>query len=273
MQPAEAPDSVDFATMMAVEPHGPDAFVGIGPRYPWGGLYGGQIVAQSLRAAGATVDPQFRVHSLHAYFIRRGDHTEPIRFEVDRVRNGRSFATRRVDARQSVGAILVMATSFQADEDAPEVHAAKPPDGPGPDEFEPGGWSTQFDRRIVPQARSRGHAAAWMRMTQAVGDDPLLHACALAYVSDDLPTDAVVTLDPRLAASPAEGDFEGVMTASLDHAIWFHRPVRADEWHLFSFTCQGLMGSRGVAIGQVYDAQGVHVATVAQEVLLRVRVG
>jgi acyl-CoA thioesterase-2 len=265
-----APDSVDFATMMAVEPHGPDALVGIGPRYPWGGLYGGQIVAQSLRAAGATVDPVFRVHSLHAYFIRRGDHTEPIRFEVDRVRNGRSFATRRVDARQSVGAILVMATSFHVDEDAPEVHAADPPDLPDPEALEPGGWSTQFDRRMIPEARGRGRAAAWMRMTEAVGDDSLLHACALAYVSDDLPTDAVVTLDPRITS---EDDYGQVMTASLDHAMWFHRPVRADEWHLFYFTCQGLMGSRGVAIGQVYDRQRVHVATVAQEVLLRRRVG
>lgn len=269
MQLADAPDSVDFATMMAVEHHGPDTFVGIGPRYPWGGLYGGQIVAQSLRAAGATVDPEFRVHSLHAYFIRRGDHTEPIRFEVDRVRNGRSFATRRVDARQSVGAILVMTASFQVDESAPEVHAAEPQDVPGPEAFEPGGWSAQFDRRMVPEARGRGHAAAWMRMTRAVGDDPLLHASALAYVSDDLPTDAVVTLDPRITSAD---DFGSVMTASLDHAIWFHRPVRADEWHLFHFTCQGLMGSRGVGIGQVYDADGVHVATVAQEVLLRVRV-
>lgn len=274
VQLADAPDSVDFATMMAIEPHGPDAFVGIGPRYPWGGLYGGQIVAQSLRAAGATVDPRFGVHSLHAYFIRRGDHTEPIRFEVDRVRNGRSFATRRVDARQSVGAILVMATSFQVDEDATEVQAAEPPDVPGPEAFEPGGWSAQFDRRMVPQARGRGHAAAWMRMTRPIGDDPLLHACALAYVSDDLPTDAVVTLEPRIRFDEDSGeeDFGPMMTASLDHAIWFHRPVRADEWHLFHFTCRGLMGSRGVAIGEVYDARRVHVATVAQEVLLRVRV-
>src|ERR1700694_4030267 len=110
-------DPVDFATMMALESHGPDTFVGIGPQYPWGGLSGGQIVAQALRAAGATVDPAYRVHSLHAYFIRRGDHEEPIRFEVDRLRNGRSFVTRRVDARQSVGAILTLSASFQIDEE------------------------------------------------------------------------------------------------------------------------------------------------------------
>ena len=110
---------MDFATMMALEPHGTDVWVGTGPRYPWGGLYGGQIVAQALRAGTFTVDPAFRVHSLHAYFIRRGDAAEPIRFEVDRVRNGRSFCTRRVTARQSVGVILEMTASFQVDEEAP----------------------------------------------------------------------------------------------------------------------------------------------------------
>jgi acyl-CoA thioesterase II len=112
---------VDFVTMMALEPHGPDVWVGAGPRYPWGGLFGGQIVAQALRAATFTVDAGYRVHSLHAYFIRSGDHTEPIRFEVDRVRNGRSFCTRRVTARQSVGVILNLAASYQVDEPGPEL--------------------------------------------------------------------------------------------------------------------------------------------------------
>src|SRR5215208_402054 len=100
---------MDLGGLFDLESHGPDTYVGVGPRYPWGGLYGGQIVAQGLRAAAETVEPGFRVHSLHAYFIRRGDHDEPIRFEVDRLRNGRSFVTRRVEARQSVGAILTMA--------------------------------------------------------------------------------------------------------------------------------------------------------------------
>src|SRR5512134_3951413 len=110
---------MNFSTMMTLEPHGPDTFVGTGPQYPWGGLYGGQIVAQALRAAALTVDPTYRAHSLHAYFIRLGDATEPIRFEVDRIRNGRTFCTRRVVARQSVGAILTLASSFQTREEAP----------------------------------------------------------------------------------------------------------------------------------------------------------
>ena len=99
---------MDFSTMMNLESHGPDTFVGIGPQYPWGGLYGGQIVAQALQAATQTVDPQFWVNSIHAYFIRRGDAREPIRFEVNRVRDGRSFVTRQVIARQAVGAILII---------------------------------------------------------------------------------------------------------------------------------------------------------------------
>src|SRR5947208_16055351 len=131
---------MDFATMMALEPHGPDTFVGIGPRYPWGGLYGGQIVAQGLRAAALTVPDGVRVHSLHAYFIRRGDHEEPIRFEVDRVRNGRSFVARRVAARQSAGAILTLGASFQVAEDQPEVQPSIRPDVGGPDTIANTSW-------------------------------------------------------------------------------------------------------------------------------------
>src|SRR4030095_11537997 len=105
-----------FADIMLLETHGPDTFVASGPRYPWGGLYGGQIIAQALRAATLTVDPAYQLHSLHAYFIRLGDAAEPIRLEVDRIRNGRSFLTRRVVARQSIGAILNMSASFRVPE-------------------------------------------------------------------------------------------------------------------------------------------------------------
>ena len=247
--------------MMALEPHGPDTFVGIGPSYPWGGLYGGQIVAQGLRAAGLTVDPGVRVHSLHAYFIRLGDATEPIRFEVDRIRNGRSFVTRRVEARQSKGAILTMAASFQVDEDAPEVQTAVMPDVPGPEGLTGDPWSDLLDRRFTPDVAGPGRASAWLRVVEDLGDDDLVGACALAYLSDDLPTDAVVAQHP-------DGR-DRVFTASLDHAIWFHRACRPDDWHLHDFTCHGLMSSRGVAVGHVFDAGGVHVATVAQEVLIR----
>ena len=119
---------MELSKLFELEPHGPDTFVGIGPRYPWGGLFGGQIVAQALRAAAATVDAEQQVHSLRAYFIRRGDHTEPIRFEVDRIRNGRSFSTRRVVARQAIGAILNLEASFQLPEDTADMQTVA--DGP-----------------------------------------------------------------------------------------------------------------------------------------------
>jgi acyl-CoA thioesterase II len=255
---------VDFATMMALEPHGTDVWVGSGPRYPWGGLYGGQIVAQALRAATFTVDPAFRVHSLHAYFVRSGDHTEPIRFEVDRVRNGRSFCTRRATARQSVGVILEMTASYQVDEDAPQVQTALMPDVGAPDDLADDSWSPIFHRRMVPQ--TPGVATSWLRLADAVGEDPGLHACGLAYLSDDLPTDAVVSLYPGWAGRTTEGQF---FSASLDHAIYFHRPLAADRWQLQTFTCHGLMSSRGVSVGYVFADDGAHVATVVQEVLLR----
>ncbi|HEX4818776.1 MAG TPA: acyl-CoA thioesterase domain-containing protein [Acidimicrobiales bacterium] len=260
---------MDFATMMNLESHGPDTFVGIGPKYPWGGLYGGQIVAQALRAATLTVEPEFRVHSLHAYFIRRGDHAEPIRFEVDRIRNGRSFVTRSVIARQSIGAILNMSASFQVDEPAPDMQIAVPPDVALPEPQESQRWMSMFERYFAPRGAGKGRAVGWLRMLDEVGDDPALHACALAYMSDDLPTDAVVALQYP-DRKPGEWDGEHPFwTASLDHAVWFHRPVRADEWQLQDFTCHGLISSRGLSVGHVFDTNGVHLATISQEVLLR----
>ncbi len=258
--------------MMTLEEHDRDVFVGVGPQYPWGGLYGGQIVAQALRAAAATVDEQFRVHSLHAYFIRGGDHAEPIRFEVDRQRNGRSFVTRRVVARQAVGAILTMSTSFHVDEAGHDVQIATLPDLPGPDALTEDGeaWSTMFERRFAtPRGSDLGRGVAWLKMIDEIGPDPVLQACALAYLSDDLPTDAVVALHPERPASDADAYEFGFMSASLDHAIWFHRPLAADDWHIHDFASHGYLSSRGLAIGHVLTPTGTHVATIAQEVLLR----
>jgi len=256
---------VDFVTMMALEPHGTDVWVGAGPRYPWGGLFGGQIVAQALRAATFTVGGSYRVHSLHAYFIRPGDHTEPIRFEVDRVRNGRSFCTRRVTARQSVGVILNLAASYQVDEPGPSVQTAAMPELAPPGELRDDSWSEIFERRVAP--RQPGEVRAWARLAKPIGDDPALHACALAYISDDFPTEAVVSLMPDWDRRvPPEQQF---FSASLDHAIWFHRAVDVDDWHVHAATSHGLMSSRGVSVGHVFTAEGAHLATVSQEVLLR----
>lgn len=259
--------TTSFAAMMTLEPHGPDTFVGTGPLYPWGGLYGGQIVAQALVAAAATVEPGYRVHSLHAYFIRRGEQAEPVRYEVARTRNGRSFCTRTVEARQAIGAILSLSASFQVDEDAPEVQIAGLPEVTPPEEIEPSAWTSFYDRRSLPPEDRPGEQAAWMCAAGLdADDDSPLHPAALAYISDDLATDAAHALDPRHAE-----DWEQLAGFSLDHAIWFHRPVRADEWHLHTMRCHGLLSSRGLAVGEVFTATGTHVATVTQEVLLRAR--
>ena len=256
--------------MMQLEVAGDDVFVAHGPQYPWGGLYGGQIVAQGLRAGAATVDERFRVHSLHAYFLRRGDDQEPIRFEVVRSRDGRSFATRSVVARQAVGVILTMSLSFQVDEAGHDVQAARLPEIPGPAELVDTSWSPMFERRFAEgRGAVEGKAVAWLRLRDELADDPVLHACALAYLSDDLPTDAVVALHPERPDPGADPFEHGWMSASLDHAIWFHRPSAADAWHVHDCTSHGYLSSRGLSVGNVLSADGVHVATIAQEVLLR----
>lgn len=259
--------TIEFRAIMALEPHGPDTFIGTGPSYPWGGLYGGQIVAQALRAASLTVDPAFFVHSLHAYFIRAGDASEPIRLEVDRIRNGRSFVTRRVVARQSIGAILNLAASFNVPEEAAEVQTEVLPDVERPATLTPDSWSPIIERRFLRQDIALGRVGAWMRLNEDIGDDPLLNACALAYLSDDMPTDAVVARHPE--RPPRESKEWGFWNASLDHAIWFQRPSRADQWHLHDFHCRGLTNSRGLSVGSIFDAEGRLVASVAQEVLIR----
>ena len=271
-------ESMDVHELFNLASHGPDTYVGAGPQYPWGGLYGGQIVAQALRAAAATVEDQLQVHSLRAYFIRRGDHHEPVRYEVDRIRNGRSFCTRRVVARQAVGAILNLEASFQLTEPSADIQTVDAPtDVPQPEEVLPDSWTPLFDRRTIAARHlpgadrtGAGRVAAWLKVNGELGDDQLLHACTLAYLSDDLPTDAIVRAHP-IGDEPA-ADREGrVFSASLDHTIWFHRPLRADQWNLYDFSCHNYNGDRGLAIGHVFAATGTHVATIAQEVLMRDR--
>lgn len=257
--------------------HGPDTFVGDGLMYPWGGLYGGHIVAQALAAAARTVDDDLAVHSLRAYFIRRGDHNEPVRQEVDRIRNGRSFATRRVVARQPVGAILNLEASFQRAEPGVDVQTLTAPSVPHPDDLESNTWSGLFDRRAVPPTAlptatvDAGRRASWLRVQEDL-DAPagsLLQQTALAYLSDELPTESVLRAHPKWPQW--EGGMPDLFTASLDHTVWFHRPMRADRWHLHDFSCHSFVGGRGLALGHVFDLDGVHVATIAQEVLIRER--
>ena len=295
---------------MALEAHGPDTYVGSGPSYPWGGLYGGQIVAQALRAAELTVKPGYLPHSLHAYFLRVGDAEEPVRFEVERLRDGRSFVARQVEARQSTGAILNMSASFQV-EGTPtmDIQVARPPEAGSPSEAVDISWGPVFELRFVPgdvagdgasgagtRGRLHGYgdsgqvtdetnvaravarrlggsldraeglqkACSWFKVVEDLGDGQALHAAALAYASDTSPAWVVAALHAQESA-PAEA----WRPVSLDHAIWFHRPFRADEWLLFETSSSSLYDSRGLTQGRVFSTAGTLVASVAQEVLLR----
>lgn len=265
-----------LAEILDLSSHGADVYVGTGPTYPWGGLYGGQIVAQALQAATLTVDdPELHVHSLRSYFIRRGDQTEPVRYEVDRLRNGRSFCTRRVVARQATGAILNLEASFQRAEPSVDIETVnKPGPLPDPDTLDGTSWSTTFLRRFVEKEAlsdgerdGSGRAAAFLRVVEDL-PDPRLWAPALAYLSDDLPTDAVVRAHP-IGREPEEVIYANIFSASLDHTIWFHRLRSPAEWQLHDFTCHTFVGGRGLSIGHVFAVDGTHIATIAQEVLLR----
>lgn len=257
----------DLASLLELERVKPDAFLGAGPHLGWPRIYGGQVVAQALRAAGLTVDAPHRVHSLHAYFVRAGDEREPVLYEVDRVRDGRSFTTRQVVAYQAGGAILNLIASFQAAEDGEDEQAIRPPENVAPPETVPDAETDLlFDHKIVRSQREPiPEQVTWMRVPEDLGDDPMVHACALAYESDE------DLLGVAVMPHPMGGQWESLMCASLDHAIWFHRPVRATDWLLFALSGHGVANARGMAIARVFTQEGVHVATIAQEGLVRVR--
>ena len=261
---------LDLSRVFELETHGPDTFIGESPPYEWGRIYGGLVIAQALWAATQSVRPEHVVHSLHAYFILGGEIPEPVRYEVDRVRNGRSFSTRRVVARQSGGAILTLACSFQAVEDGPKSQSARFPEVPAPEdlaeEFDAG-----LDYREAKAPKDPPGARCWTRFSPgSLPDDPRLHACALAYLSDMNAIGAIGNSAPDLIPDGSTWD-ESIMAASLDHAMWFHLPARADEWTLLEIVGHGMIGTRGLATGQVFTRGGQHVATFAQEGLLRRR--
>ena len=266
--PARPQPELDLSHVFTLESHGPDTYVAESPHYPWGRIYGGLVIAQALWAATQTVRVEHVVHSLHAYFILGGEFSEPVRYEVDRVRNGRSFTTRRVVARQSAGAILTLECSFQRYEDGVESQPeTMPADIPSPEAL-PKVYDAGLDRREVPETAGSPGSRVWGRFPLALGDDARLHYCALAYLSDMNAMDAVSA--SRAGGRPTgDGEWSEFMGASLDHAMWFHRPVKADDWVLMDMTGHGLVRTRGLATGHVFDRSGIHVATIAQEGLLR----
>jgi acyl-CoA thioesterase-2 len=274
-------------TILDLEQIEVNIFRGVSPDENMQRVFGGQVAGQALVAAGRTVPVERHVHSLHAYFLRPGDPSIPIIYEVDLIRDGRSFTTRRVVAVQHGKAIFHLSASFQIEEPGVE-HQAVMPDVPSPESLmtiderrEAAGipasprWERPrpVDLRYVDdppwlangEAPPRNSQQAWIRANGEMPDDPLLHVCAVTYASDMTLLDSVL-----LANGLTWDDNRNVMVASLDHAMWFHRPFRADDWLLYDQQSPTASGARGLAIGRLFTRDGRHVVSVVQEGLLRV---
>ena len=249
-------------------------------------IFGGQVVAQSLVAAARTVDGQL-AHSLHGYFLRPGDPSVPVLFTVDRIRDGRSFTTRHVVARQKGRAIFNMSVSFQQHESGYE-HQMPMPDAPDPESLPTRAELVQRHFERIPEAdrdwvvqprpidvrhvglptffgggpRS-GLNLVWMRVPRVLDDDPALHQRLLAYMSD------LTLLDNAVLPHGRNGRLGPVMVASIDHSLWFHRVTRVDAWMLYVQDSPAAAGARGFARGTLFARDGTLVASVAQEGLLR----
>jgi acyl-CoA thioesterase II len=247
-------------------------------------VFGGQVAGQALVAASRTVEPDRQVHSLHAYFLRPGDPTVPILYDVDRIRDGRSFTTRRVVAIQHGRAIFNLQASFHVHEEGFEHQAPMPTDVPDPlslptfkqrwkewadllgewyDRDRPidsrnADWSP-LDRQHPLPPRQR----VWLRADGTLPDDPVLHACVVTYASD------MTLLDTTLLPHSVGAVERDLIMASLDHAMWFHRPFRADEWLLYDQDSPSASGARGTARGSMFTHDGDLAVTVVQEGLIR----
>jgi acyl-CoA thioesterase II len=281
----------DLIDLLELEQLEVNLFRGLSPDEDRQRVFGGQVAGQALIAAGRTVD-QGHVHSLHAYFLRPGDPRIPIIFDVDRIRDGRSFTTRRVVAIQHGRAIFNLSASFHVAEDGPE-HQYAMPDAPDPDslptmrerlepyadQFPPSfvEWirrerpidtrSADLPRWLDPVPTLRDpEQLVWFRANGKLPYDALLHACIVAYASD------LTLLDTAVMAHANSWDDDRFMIASLDHAMWFHRPLRADEWLLYHQKSPSAQGARGLAEGFIYRQDGALAVTVMQEGLIRPRV-
>ncbi|MFB8386638.1 acyl-CoA thioesterase [Microbacterium sp. NPDC055910] len=262
-----------------------DIFTGVSQSMPLGRVYGGQVLAQSIVAASRTLPDDRTVHSMHGYFLRPGDADAHITFAVDRIHDGRSFSTRRTQAFQEGVPIFSMIASFQ-DEDTGLEHQAPMPTGvPDPEdlpdvESQLDGLHPMTKRMYTDRPLDLRHVASpiytkvtgehrpeqavWMRVRSAVPDDPALHRAALAYLSDLTIQEAILRAHGIPWATP------GLKVASLDHAMWWHRPGRVDDWMLYVQESPSARGGRGLANGRIYSREGVLIASVAQEVMVRV---
>lgn len=280
----------DLLDVLDIDPVADDVFVGRSQPQLHGRVFGGQVVAQSIIAAGRTVDtvdgPPRGLHSLHGYFLRPGDPASSIRYEVERLRDGSSFSARRVHALQQDQPILSMIFSFQTEDDGLE-HATMMPAVPEPETLRsddeelqalghPVGLYLARTRPIdirhcqghlydKPRRQTASDQSVWMRAKGRLPDDPLVHCAVLAYASDFTLLEGALRRHGLFWGDPR------IRVASLDHSMWFHRPFRADEWLLYTQASPSAQGGRALGHGHVFREDGVLVATAAQEGMLRLK--
>ena len=273
----------DLRKTLTLEPIEVNLFRGFSPPTPWPRIFGGQVIAQALMAAYQTVQGR-TCHSLHAYFIRPGDPKAPVLYQVERARDGKSFTTRRVAAIQHGEQIFNFAASFQIEEEGFDHQFAMPP-VPTADALKdavdervakmPAKVRDMMNKRPIemrPVGRSTPEGSpantaysVWLRTQIDFGDDPVFNQALLAYASD------MGILETAMRPHEVSFHTPGMQVASLDHAMWFHRPVRLRDWHLFAQDAPSSSGARGFTRGSVYSEAGALVASVAQEGLIRYR--
>jgi acyl-CoA thioesterase-2 len=263
-----------------------DIFTGISQWQPQGRVFGGQVLAQSLVAAMRTIGDDRFVHSMHGYFLRPGDVAQPITFSVDRIHDGRSFSTRRTQAYQGGLPILSMIASFQSADEGLDHQVEMPTGLPEPESLPSAAetlagvdhpiadaWANgrAFDMRHVPspvyfsvEGEHTPHQAVWLKAKDRLPDDGNLHRAALAYASD------YSILEPIMRGHGVAWATPGLKAASLDHAMWFHRSGRVDEWMLYVQESPTAGGGRGLSLGRIFSRDGVLLASVAQEGMVRV---
>lgn len=280
----------NLLTILDLETLEHNLFRGLSPQVGWQRVFGGQVIGQALVAASRTVPDERRAHSLHCYFMLAGDPKVPIIYQVERLRDGKSFTTRRVTALQHGRAIFALSASFQIQENGLTHHSDTPDNIPSPDQLPSESELKEKFMAVVPEQvrkywererpiemrfidltryisrqKLEPKQYIWIKATGALPDDYAVHQAVLAYASD------MTLLDSTLLAHGRSIFDRDLQVASLDHALWFHRPFRADEWLLYAQDSPSTSGARGFARGSIYSQSGELIASVAQEGLIRIR--